>query len=252
MPFLIKPVDEVTWFHTPFETHQLTKSFRAVDISSLMVYTERRRGPDNGGPFSPLAPGPRVIDLSHLPERHLNKPPDSGRPRFRRSKKNPMDTNPSLSELMSQLTDHEGPVRERARHALVKIGTPAVPLLIEALTNKNKQLRWEACKALGGIKDPKASAPLVGALEDESMEIRWLAAEGLIAVGRHGIAPLLEALVDRSDSIFLRQGAHHVLHALEKEGLLKPQTMAVLDALRTLEAESAVPLQARKALNALQ
>ena len=156
-----------------------------------------------------------------------------------------------LPELVSQLTHDHGPQRERARLALVKAGKPAVPLLIEALTSKSKRLRWEACKALGSIKDPDASAALVAALEDDSMEVRWLAAEGLIALGRPGLAPLLDALEHRSDSIFLRQGAHHVLHALEKENLLRGATLNVLEAIRSIEAEASVPLAARKARGTL-
>ena len=102
------------------------------------------------------------------------------------------------------------------------------------------------------IKDAGASPGLVRALEDENMEVRWLAAEALIALRRDGIVPLLEALEHRPDSLFLRQGAHHVLHALEKDHLLNESTIELLETIRTLDADVAVPLAARKALETLR
>ena len=48
-------------------------------------------------------------------------------------------------------------------------------------------MRWEAAKALGKIGDPKAALALVGALEDPRSGIRWLAAEGLMAIGREAL-----------------------------------------------------------------
>lgn len=158
---------------------------------------------------------------------------------------------PSVQELISTLTHKDGVERERARHAIEVIGEPAVPFLLEALTNRTERLRWEACKALVTIKSPTASTALVGALEDESMEVRWLAAEALIALSRAALPPLLHALEDRPESLFLRQGAHHVLHALEKDHLLLLHTLEVLDTIRTLEAGHAIPVAARRALNAL-
>jgi HEAT repeat protein len=124
--------------------------------------------------------------------------------------------------------------------------------LIGLLSDKNEHMRWEACKALGSIKDPEAAGSLVGALSDRGMEIRWLAAEGLIDLGRSSVIPLLDALELQFDSLFLRQGAHHVLHALQRQRLLDASTLAVLDSLRSLGPRMAVALAAKKALDSLR
>ncbi len=53
---------------------------------------------------------------------------------------------------------------------------------------------------------------LVRALEDESFGVRWAAAAELAHTGRLALEPLLRALIDRPSSVWLRQGAYHVLH----------------------------------------
>lgn len=156
----------------------------------------------------------------------------------------------TISSLVADLASHDGQVRERARQCLVDIGGPAVALLIEALGDPNSQVRWEAAKALGQIADPVAAPALVKALRDKGFAIRWLAAEGLIALGSKGLVPLLRALIERSDSVWLRQGAHHVLHDLVgrvPEEVLQP----VLAALEGVEPSLEVPLAAETALDAL-
>jgi HEAT repeat protein len=163
-----------------------------------------------------------------------------------------MSTSDKIEELVGELRSKDGARRAGARKSLVKLGTQAVPTLIGLLSDKSEHMRWEACKALGSIKDPGAAGPLVDALDDRNMEVRWLAAEGLIALKRNSIIPLLQALEPRFDSLFLRQGAHHVLHALERERLLDADTMAVLDALRGLGPRGAVAPAAYRALESLR
>jgi hypothetical protein len=60
--------------------------------------------------------------------------------------------------------------------------------------------RWEAAKALSEIADPLAATALVNALEDDDADIRWVASEGLTALGRDGLEPLLAALLERAGS----------------------------------------------------
>jgi HEAT repeat protein len=134
--------------------------------------------------------------------------------------------------------------------SLVDIGSPAVPPLIELLGARNKQVRWEAAKALAAIADPAAAGALVKALEDKDFDVRWVAAEGLINIGREGIVPLLRTLIERSDSPWLRQGAHHVLHDLavgDLEEMLKP----VVDSLQDVESAIEAPIAAKAILDRL-
>lgn len=157
----------------------------------------------------------------------------------------------AIAKLMAALGSKHGMERQHARLALVELGKLAVPHLIEALKDKHQQVRWEAAKALGSIKDSSAAPALVEALRDESSEVRWLAAEALIALRERAVVPLLLALEIHFKSVWLRHGAHHVLHALERYGLLDEKTLQVLDTLRTIEPAVTVPWAAHAALESL-
>lgn len=159
----------------------------------------------------------------------------------------------AIPALIAVLSSNDGLARQRARESLVDIGRPAVAPLMEALAapDSNYRLRWEAAKALSELEDPETAPVLVTALEDDRFGVRWLAAEGLISLGRDGLAPLLKALVQRSDSAVLREGAHHVLRMLN-EGDLHAQMEPVLAALEDIEPIVEVPVAAHAALYALK
>jgi len=82
-------------------------------------------------------------------------------------------------------------------------------------------VRWEAAKALSQIANPASIQALLEALSDKTFEVRWMAAEGLIRIGRKAVIPLLEALVEHSDSYWLREGIHHVLHDMNRGRLTR-------------------------------
>ncbi len=111
-------------------------------------------------------------------------------------------------------------------------------------------MRWEAVKILGEMLDPAAAPALVEALRDAQSGVRWLAAEGLIALGPSGLEPLLQALVKHSDSAWLREGAHHVLRDLAR-GNLEKVVRPVLTALEDIEPSLEVPWAAEAALDAM-
>ena len=159
----------------------------------------------------------------------------------------------AADRLIADLASSDLETRQRAHQALIAIGKAAVPNLIRAMSSKNNQTRWEAVKALDAIADPAAAAILVNSLEDETVEVRWRAAEGLITLERYGLEPLFRALIQHSDSVRLRDGAHHVLSrlaaisALDLADLVTP----VLAALEDVEPAMAVPVAANKALKGL-
>lgn len=157
----------------------------------------------------------------------------------------------AIGSLIVQLASDDGLVRVNARQSLVAIGAPAVASLIEALRDANRQVRWEAAKALSQIVDPAAAPALVRALQDRGFGVRWLAAGGLIALGSRGLVPLLRALVKRSGSVRLRQGAHHVLRHLARRADLTEVVKPVLAALEGIEPSLQVPVAAEAALEAL-
>jgi HEAT repeat protein len=137
----------------------------------------------------------------------------------------------TIDEFIVILGDHDGLVRQRARHSLVAIGEPAAPALVKALSDPNGHRRWEAAKTLGAICDPMAAPALVRAMEDEDFGVRWLAAEGLIGLKRAGLAPLFQALAEHPDSVWIREGAHHVCRMMVDHDLhdLVAPVLAALD-----------------------
>ncbi|MFH2056037.1 MAG: HEAT repeat domain-containing protein, partial [bacterium] len=153
--------------------------------------------------------------------------------------------------LIAQLALKDGMVRREARHELEKLGNEASPLLAQALGDQHENVRWEAAKALANIKDPATAPALVKALMDERFEVQWLAAEALIALGPDAVVPILGELTASYGSLYLRQGAHHVLHALERKHLLEPRVQRVVDELRSLEPLEPFPMTAKRALESL-
>jgi hypothetical protein len=125
-----------------------------------------------------------------------------------------------------------------------------VSVFKKKIYNQHDWVRWEAAKALSQIGNPVSIQALLKALSDKRFEVRWLAAEGLIRIGHKAIVPLLETLVKHSDSYWLREGIHHVLHDISK-GKFGKILRPVLVALEGTEPSLEVPLAARTALDAL-
>lgn len=146
----------------------------------------------------------------------------------------------TIQSLIADFGDSDGIVRRKAREALVTVGQAAVKPLTDALSDPSEFVRWEAAKALAEIGSPSATEAMVKSLEDDSFGVRWLAAEGLIALGRAAIEPLMLALMQGSSSPWLREGAHHVLHDLAKQGLRR-EVAPVIAALEGPEPDMGVP-----------
>jgi HEAT repeat protein len=156
----------------------------------------------------------------------------------------------TINSLIAELGGKDGIVRVRARKSLVNIGHAAVGPLVEALTSKREWLRWEAAKTLSQIGDSSTTQALIGALQDKMFDVRWLAAEGLIHIGNKAIKPLLEAVIKQPDSLWIREGTHHVLHDLP-ESNLKELLKPVLRALEDIEPSLEVAIAAEAVLNLL-
>ena len=107
-------------------------------------------------------------------------------------------------------------------------------------------------QGLCGIADPIAAFALVNAMDDRDGDVRWLAAEGVAALGRDGLQPLLAALLQRAQSSSFCEGAHHVCHTLVKRRKLGPTLRPLLAALEQPEPEAAVPPASYIALSRLR
>ena len=123
----------------------------------------------------------------------------------------------TIQSLIRELMSEDGVVRNSARFELVKIGEPAIDFLAKLVNNSEDHVRWEAIKTMGEIESPLSIPFLVDALVDEVSSVRWLAAEGLIALKNQGLKAVLEVLIERKKSFIMYQSVHHVLHDLNKE-----------------------------------
>ncbi len=159
--------------------------------------------------------------------------------------------NDNIDSLVADLNCDDAMRCQHARRALVAMGERAVGPLTEALFSRKYWVRWEAAKALGQIGSPTAIQSLIKVLEDDAPAVRWLAAEGLIAIGQEALEPLLMALIEHADSLLLREGAHHVFydtHRADLHEILRP----VMRELEGSEPSVEVPLAAKKSLTELK
>ena len=98
--------------------------------------------------------------------------------------------------------------------------------------------------------DPAAAAALAVRLEDDDAGIRWLAAQGLAGLGCQGIVVALRLLIARSDSVWMRDGVHHILHSFIKTRAGR-HVAPVLRALNDVEPSLGALPAAQAALNAV-
>lgn len=138
-----------------------------------------------------------------------------------------------------------------ARKALVKMGKSINPLMHQLLESENILLRTEAAKIMELIADKNSINVLIKYLGDKEFEIRWMAAEGLIRIGRKSILPLIKSIRNGKSSFFHNKGVHHVLLVLlnDKEKMKVKGLIRSLDDFREL-GETA-PIEADKAIKTL-
>ncbi|HEY9830549.1 MAG TPA: HEAT repeat domain-containing protein [Stenomitos sp.] len=113
-----------------------------------------------------------------------------------------------VSPLIEKLTDTDFRVRHDAADAIAKIGSPAVPFLIDALKAENQQVRWRAASALADIgAEASAAVPtLLITLHDQDEYIRRIAAYALGKIGPEAstaVPDLIEALHDSDRNLRL-------------------------------------------------
>ncbi len=108
---------------------------------------------------------------------------------------------PTVPALIRCLNHKDEDVRQYTLIALKNIGAPAVPALIERLSDDNYYLRRNVAYVLGKIKDVSAVPALLGALEGEDKQMRCYAAEAFRGFG----APAVPALLN-----YLKDGDEHV------------------------------------------
>lgn len=155
-----------------------------------------------------------------------------------------------LVKLIKNLLDDNNYTKKHdATGELVQMGKTIIPQLHKLGLSKNDSLRKEVAKIIQLIADRRSIQLLINLLDDPVSDIRWIAAEGLIKIGRRSIVPLLKSVRDSEKPAFLDKGAHHVLLSLlnENEKVRLERLLLALDNYLNLGETS--PVEASKALN---
>jgi HEAT repeat protein len=85
--------------------------------------------------------------------------------------------------LVDALSDEDSMVASLAVHALVKIGSAAVPSLIEAVKQGAQSQRIHALRALAEIRDHRAIPIMMQVMQEDSALLQHWAQEGLERLG---------------------------------------------------------------------
>jgi HEAT repeat protein len=140
-------------------------------------------------------------------------------------------TDLQIPDLIAELGNNDFLKRQHARLLLVHREPESIPALVDALKSHDAQIRLEAVSALGKIRDPKTASPLTDMLMDEETGVRWAAMESLINIGREALRPLLEKFIKDFESLWLREGVHHILHVFKDRHELHEQEIALFEKL---------------------
>ena len=158
----------------------------------------------------------------------------------------------NLTSLIKESLDSKNSVKKlAARNALVEMGKTIIPKLHRLLNSENALLRMEAAKIVELIADRRSIPFLINLLDDKEFEIRWIAAEGLIKIGRRAILPLLKSIRDGKSTFILNEGAHHVLLSLLKEDEKIKLTALLLSLDDAQELGETAPVEASEAIKTI-
>jgi len=154
---------------------------------------------------------------------------------------------PLLDQLDSLVSLDKYRGHMKAKHELTAMGKEALPVLHDLMKCNSDIIRKESAKIIHSIGSKDSLHVAVEMLEDPVWEIRWIAAEILIKVGRRSLHPLLRALIENHHSFALREGTHHVLSELmladDPDALEELQHILI-----NSEYEAEIPIKASEVL----
>ncbi len=153
--------------------------------------------------------------------------------------------------LKTTLNSPSSKIKLTARSTLVEMGKTIIPQLHRLLSTQNWQLRMEAVKVAELIADRKSIPYFINLLNDKEFEIRWIAAEGLIKIGRRSILPVLKSVRDGKSDYLHNKGVHHVLLGLLNKNEKEKVMPLLLSLEETNELGETAPVEASAAIKSL-
>lgn len=163
------------------------------------------------------------------------------------------DRSSSDADLIAELTSADVQRRLHAQHNLISRGSAAVPALIESLADDDPHVRSAVAQVLAVIAEPSTAPALAARLGDEVAPVRWIAAEGLVALGKAGLAAALRTLADvEAMSPQLKAAVRHILLKLRDDARLGEVVKPVIAAMHNFEVDEMILVEAHKALSKLK
>lgn len=158
----------------------------------------------------------------------------------------------NIARLINALIDHDNYQKmHNARVSLLKMGKTIIPQLHKLVCSDNSLLRMEVAKLIQLKADKRSIKVLIALLDDREFDIRWVAAEGLIRIGRKSIVPMLKAVRDGRSSLIMNKSVHQVLASL----LLEEEKMQLMPLMQSLEnyhgLHVTAPVEALRALKSI-
>ncbi len=159
----------------------------------------------------------------------------------------------AVSALLNTLRGADEQLGSQIFSALVRLGRSAVPALIDASKSNSTWMRWQAIRALGAIRDRRALPVLVNALTDKDHSVAWMGAKGLTKYGRATLEPVLRLLTRAEITPWLVETSSYVLNnQIRYDAKLKPYLEPVLVRLHALGSRVGTSHAAQQALAQLQ
>ena len=159
-----------------------------------------------------------------------------------------------VKRLLGILCDSDRQKRVEARRELVALGDETLKYVDDYLDHPKHICRWEVLRVVKEIADLKSIPVFLDALDDDKSDIRWIAAEGLIRMGKYSIRPLLNLIKEKYDSVFVLNGAHHIILELYERELLPENFPAkkLLSLLRNSSKGASLKVLVHNTLNDLE
>lgn len=160
----------------------------------------------------------------------------------------------TVKKLLEILCNDEGQKRKEARRELVALGEETLAYTDNYLNNTKHICRWEVLRVIKEIADLKSIPVFLAALDDDKSDIRWIAAEGLIRMGKYSTKPLLNLVEEKYDSVFVLNGAHHIIFELYERKLLPEKFPAkkLLSLLKKSSKSASLKILIHNTLNDLE
>ncbi|MDD5057476.1 MAG: HEAT repeat domain-containing protein [Sideroxydans sp.] len=134
----------------------------------------------------------------------------------------------SLQPLLDAIKDRDSDVRISAAKALAQCKDPvALQALLEAIKDEHRDVRSRAAEALAKFKDPAALQALLGAIKDEDSMVRMYTAVALSPFKEPALQALLGAIKDKDRSV--RWGASAALTHFKDPAALHALRGAIKD-----------------------